>query len=38
LQAWITGLGIVALWSAFFTALLYVLWQRGKYQYTGVGI
>ncbi|MBD3345122.1 MAG: hypothetical protein GF401_08685 [Chitinivibrionales bacterium] len=32
------GLGIMALWNAVFTAGFMLIWYRGKYKYTGVGI
>lgn len=35
---WVEGIIIIMLWWAIFYALTRVVWNRGKYKYTGVGI
>ena len=37
-QTWIRGIAILGLWCALLTLLTAMVWQRGKYKYTGVGI
>lgn len=34
----ITGLGILILWSVIFQIISRLVWSKGQYQYTGVGI
>lgn len=35
---WLTGLTAIACWSVLFTGIYAIVWNRGKHQYTGVGI
>lgn len=35
---WMEGMGWTALWLAVFLSLYVIVWNRGKYKYTGVGI
>jgi len=35
---WLTGVGVIGVWSAIAGMCMYAIWNRGKYAYTGVGI
>jgi ABC-type uncharacterized transport system permease subunit len=35
---WLRGLGLIALWSFFFSRVAGWIWRRGTRQYTGVGL
>jgi ABC-2 type transport system permease protein len=35
---WWLGLGVLGMWSVLMTGLFCLVWEKGKYQYTGVGI
>ncbi len=35
---WISGIAVTCLWAAFFILVMFFIWNRGKYKYTGVGI
>lgn len=38
LYSWLTGIGIIAIWTLVFYLSAVLVWHRGKYKYTGVGI